>query len=260
MTAPSHRKLRTRPEHTFDSEESLLKKAYKTLIDAGMTMEQVTGLRERANDPGFVFNKEIVGQRRFATSELLAAGLSNAQIAKVFKSSKQTVAADREHIRRIYTESILQNADNWRAKLIDEQAEIKHKAMESFEASRKRTVKRTQIRNNGDEIITTEEMAMAGDPSFLNVAKSCLEQQAKLLGLFDKKADNNSDEKGYKAFLSNLSKEVKKISEAEKNASDRAGAIDAEAELDEDGELTGNSRPMLPAEVVDDEAQGVDED
>lgn len=248
MTAPSHRKLRTRPEHTFDSEESLLKKAYKTLIDAGMTMEQVQNLRERANDPGFVFNKEVVGQRRFATSELLAAGLSNAQIAKVFKASKQTVAADREHIRRVYTESILQNADNWRAKLLDEQAEIKHKAMESFEASKQRVVRRTQLRNNGDEIITTEEMAMAGDPSFLNVAKGCLEQQAKLLGLFDKRPEQSADQ-GYKNFLQNLSKEVKKINEAERNIEARQGAVDAEAEaeFDETGEPIGDSRPLLPA-------------
>ncbi len=252
MTAPSHRKLRTRPEHTFDSEESLLKKAYKTLIDAGMTMEQVQNLRERANDPGFVFNKEVVGQRRFATSELLAAGLSNAQIAKVFKASKQTVAADREHIRRVYTESILQNADNWRAKLLDEQAEIKHKAMESFEASKQRVVRRTQLRNNGDEIITTEEMAMAGDPSFLNVAKGCLEQQAKLLGLFDKRPEQSADQ-GYKNFLQNLSKEVKKINEAERNIEARQGAVDAEAEaeFDETGEPIGDSRPLLPA--VDEE-------
>lgn len=252
MTAPSHRKLRTRPEHTFDSEESLLKKAYKTLIDAGMTMEQVQNLRERANDPGFVFNKEVVGLRRFATSELLAAGLSNAQIAKVFKASKQTVAADREHIRRVYTESILQNADNWRAKLLDEQAEIKHKAMESFEASKQRVVRRTQLRNNGDEIITTEEMAMAGDPSFLNVAKGCLEQQAKLLGLFDKRPEQSADQ-GYKNFLQNLSKEVKKINEAERNIEARQGAVDAEAEaeFDETGEPIGDSRPLLPA--VDEE-------
>lgn len=249
MTAPSHRKLRTRPEHTFDSEESLLKKAYKTLIDAGMTMEQVQNLRERANDPGFVFNKEVVGQRRFATSELLAAGLSNAQIAKVFKASKQTVAADREHIRRVYTESILQNADNWRAKLLDEQAEIKHKAMESFEASKRRVVRRTQLRNNGDEIITTEEMAMAGDSSFLNVAKGCLEQQAKLLGLFDKRPEETA-EKGYKTFLQKLGQEVKRINQAEKNIAAREGAVDTEAlpEFDDNGDPVGASRPLLSAE------------
>jgi hypothetical protein len=243
-----HRRSRTRPQISFSTEDDLVKYTFKTLVNAGMTPEQVEALRLKSSDPGYLFSKEVVGQRRFATSELLAAGLSNAQIAKVFKSSKQTVAADREHIRQVYTESILQNADNWRAKLIDEQSEIKAKAMQSFEASKQKVVRRTQVRNNGDEIITTEEQAMAGDPSFLNVAKSCLEQQAKLLGLFEKRSNGSSEEKGYKDFLSSISKEVKKLNEAEKNASDRAQAVIVEAQFDEDGAPIGNSRPMLPAD------------
>lgn len=98
---------------------------------------------------------------------------------------------------------------------------------------------------------------MAGDAAFLNVAKGCLQEQAKLLGLMDKRVERNDEEKGYKAFLSSLSKEVKKINEAEKNARERIGALDIEAEpaerepieveveFDEDGEPIGNSRPML---------------
>jgi hypothetical protein len=246
----------TRPKYKFDNEAELLQYSLKTLVKAGLTVEQIEKLRLKSNEPGYIFNKEIVGQRRFATSELLAAGLSNAQIAQVFRSSKETVASDREHIRKVYTDSILQNADNWRAKLLREQDEIKQKALEAFEGSKRKTIRRIQERN-GDEIVTTEEQSTAGDPSFLNVAKGCLEQQAKLIGLFDKRPDNNGEEKGYKAFLSNLSKEVRKISAAEKNASDRAGAIEttAEAELDDNGEPTGNSRPMLPAELD----EGVDE-
>jgi hypothetical protein len=246
-----HRRARTRPQITFSNEDDLVKYTFKTLVNAGMTPEQVEALRLKSSDPGYIFSKEVVGQRRFATSELLAAGLSNAQIAKVFRSSKETVNADRQHIRQVYTDSILQNADNWRAKLLDEQSEIKAKAMQSFEASKQKVIRRTQVRNNGDEIVTTEEQAMAGDSSFLNVAKGCLEQQAKLLGLFDKRPDSNGEEKGYKAFLSSLSREVKKISEAEKNANDRAGAI--EAQFDEDGAPVGNSRPMLPADPLDEE-------
>jgi hypothetical protein len=241
--------MATYPRKPFKDETAMVKFACKTLVEAGMTIEQIEHLRERNSDPGFVFTKEVVGQRRFATSELLAAGLSNEQIAKVFRSSKQTVAADREHIRKLYTESIIQNADNWRAKLLKEQAEIKEKAMAAFDESRTKRTKRIQERH-GEEIVTMEETIIAGDPSFLNVAKGCLEQQAKLLGLFDKKPEEQSDEKSYKKFLSNLSAEVKKIRAAEKNATDRAEAVDveAEAEFTEDGEMTGASRPMLPAD------------
>jgi len=52
---------------------------------------------------------------------------------------------------------------------------------------------------------------------------------------------------------------VKKISQAETNAQDRAGAIEAVVELDEDGEPIGNSRPMLPAQQWD-EDDGEDEE
>lgn len=246
-----------RPNIEFKDENDLVRFTFTTLVNAGMTPEQIERLRLKSSDPGYIFSKEVLGQRRFATSELLAAGLSNSQIAKVFRSSKETVSSDREHIRKLYTDSILQNADNWRAKLLKEQDDIKTKALSAFEESKSKRVKRIQERN-GDEIVTTEEHLSAGDPSFLTVAKGCLEQQAKLLGLFETKRSDLGEEKGYKQFLSNLSKEVKKIREAERNASDRSEAIDAE--FDEDGEPIGDSRPMLPAEDSEDSLKNIDKE
>jgi len=244
-----------RPNIEFKDENDLVQFTFKALVNAGMTPEQIERLRMRSSDPGYMFSKEVLGQRRFATSELLAAGLSNSQIAKVFRCSKETVSSDREHIRKLYTDSILQNADNWRAKLLKEQDDIKAKALASFEQSKVRQVRRVQERN-GDEITTTEEHLSAGDPSFLNVAKGCLEQQAKLLGLFEARRTEASEEKSYKQFLNNLSKEVKKIRQAEKNVDDRASAIDAD--FDEDGEPIGNARPMLPADDSEDSLKDVD--
>lgn len=237
----------TRPKYKFDDDAELLQYSLKTLVAAGLTVEQVETLRLRNSDPGYIFSKEVVGMRRFATSELLAAGLSNAQIAKVFQSSKETVSSDREHIRQVYTASILQNADNWRAKLLKEQDELKALALEGFAASKRKVVRRTQERH-GEEIVTIEEQQCAGESSFLTVAKGCLEQQAKLIGLFDKRPEQSADQ-GYKNFLQNLSKEVKKINEAERNIESRQGAVDAEAEaeFDETGEPIGDSRPLLPA-------------
>jgi hypothetical protein len=128
--------------------------------------------------------------------------------------------------------------------------------MESFEKSKTKTIVKVQERH-GETITTTENQNGAGDPSFLNVAKGCLEQQAKILGLFDKQSKADGAEKGYKAFLESLGKEVKKISEAEKNASERASAIDAkvvEPEFDEGGEPIGNSRPILSMENNDEDS------
>lgn len=246
-----------RPNIEFKSEDDLVQFTFNALVNAGMTLEQIERLRLRSSDPGYLFSKEVLGQRRFATSELLAAGLSNSQIAKVFRSSKETVSADREHIRKLYTDSILQNADNWRAKLLKEQDDIKTKAMMSFEQSKTRHIRRVQERN-GDQIVTNEEFSSAGDPAFLNVAKGCLEQQAKLLGLFEARRTEASEEKSYKQFLSNLSKEVKKIREAERNVDDRSSAIDAE--FDENGEPIGDARPMLSAEDPEESLKDIDKE
>jgi predicted RNA-binding protein YlxR (DUF448 family) len=249
------KKARTVPAMKFKDEGALLKFTFRTLVNAGMTVEQVEQLRLKSNEPGYIFSKEAIGQRRYATSELLAAGLSNKQIADALRLSKETVNSDRQYIRQVYTESILQNADNWRAKLIQEQGEIKEKAMESFEKSKTKTIVRVQERH-GETVTVTEEQTTAGDAAFLNVAKSCLEQQAKILGLFDKQKSSDNAEKGYKAFLESLGKEVKKIGEAERNAKERASAIDTEAtvkvEFDEDGEPIGDSRPLVPV-VMEDE-------
>lgn len=246
MGRPAHRP----PNKPFESDEALLSFSLGVLADSGLDPGQVHALRERTNKD--IFTKEVVGQRRFATSVLLSAGLSNEQIAKVFKQSKQTVAADREHIRRVYTDSVLQNADHWRARLIEEQDALKKKALDAFEKSRKRVVKRVQERN-GDEVVTTEVHESAGESSFLNVAKGCLEQQARLLGLHDSKPQVDESDKTYKSFLENLSKEVKKIKEAEKNAEDRSSAIEASAsaEFDDNGEPAGKSRPILPMDDDD---------
>lgn len=244
MAARSSVQQRRKP---FNSDEDLLAFSLGVLADSGLDPGQVQAIRNRVDKD--IFTKEVVGQRRFATSVLLSAGLSNEQIAIVFKQSKQTVAADREHIRRIYTDSILQNVDHWKAKLLEEQDKIKKTALEAFEQSKRKVTKRVSERD-GQEMVSTEVAEMAGDSSFLSVAKGCLEQQAKLLGLYDNKQAKADDDKSYKAFLDNLSKEVKKIKEAEDNANDRASSIETSvvAEFDDDGEPTGKSRPILPIE------------
>lgn len=252
-----HRKGRTIQEKKFKDEESLLRYGLDVLVDAGLSIEQVDRLRNR-RELGVLYDNELVGLRRYATAELLAAGLSNMQIAKVFKQSKETVNADRHHIRQVYVDRIMATADQWRAKLLDEQEKLKAKALESFEHSKRKTVKRTQERQ-GAVSITMEEYDSAGESSFLNVAKGCMEQQAKLLGLLDNRPDKKGEEDGYKKFINNLSQGLKKIQEAEKNVDARKNSVDASAseqdepvQFDDDGLPIGDARPMLPANPEDD--------
>lgn len=242
-----HRKGRTIQEKKFKDDESLLRYGLDVLVDAGLSIEQVDRLRNR-RELGVLYDNELVGLRRYATAELLAAGLSNMQIAKVFKQSKETVNSDRHHIRQVYVDRIMATADQWRAKLLDEQEKLKAKALESFEQSKRKTVKRTQERQ-GAVSVTMEEYDSAGESSFLNVAKGCMEQQAKLLGLLDNRPDKKGEEDGYKKFINNLSQGLKKIQEAEKNVETRRSSIDAPAvEFDDDGKPIGEARPILPVE------------
>jgi hypothetical protein len=140
----------------------------------------------------------------------------------VLQLSKETVNADRKHIRQLYTEEILKSADVHRARLLKEQMDLKDVAMKSFEGSKK---KRTITTNdNGEEdsssMIKIEESA--GDASFLNVAKNCLVEQAKLLGLNELRPQQE-EKKDYKSFLDDLAKTVGDIKEREANST----AIDA---------------------------------
>jgi hypothetical protein len=166
---------------------------------------------------------------------LLAANLSNGQIAEVLRVSKETVNADRQIIKKIYLESIAKTADEWKAKLLKDQDDLKNKAYESFEKSKSRRSRKV-VRKTGseEETETIEEVNTAGESGFLVVAKGCLENQAKLLGLYDPKRRTESTEKTYQKFLDDLSKEVKKIKTLEDNNDVRRTAVDVDVTKDED--------------------------
>lgn len=238
------------PEIQFSDKETQLKYGVKVLLEAGFTPEQIDHIRERVGvgSGKIPYTKELVGQRRYMVQELLAASLSNKQIAEILKLSKETINADRHHNRNLWTAEILKSQDTWRARLIKEQGELKDKALESFENSKRKkvTTYKESADGSGDTIVRLEESA--GESGFLGIARSCLEQQAKLIGLFDVKPQVE-EKSGYKAFLDNLSKEVKKIKEAENNSEIRSTAIDAKAEFDEDGEPSGKSKPLLLANI-----------
>lgn len=236
------------PEITFASIEEQLQYATKVLVEAGFTPEQIDRIRNKVGiGPGKIpYDKDLTGQRRYMVQELLASRMSNKQIAEVLLLSKETVSSDRIHNRQIWTHEILKSQDTWRARLVQEQDELKQKALESFEQSKRKKI--TTYNEGKDETIVRIEES-AGESGFLSIARSCLEQQAKLIGLFDIKPQT-AEKSGYKNFLDTLTKEVKKIKEAENNSQVRASAIDAEAveaepEFDDDGEPTGTSRPLL---------------
>jgi Trp operon repressor len=222
-----------KPEISFPSSEEELNYGVKTLLEAGFSVKQIDRIRNEVGvGPGKIpYNKETVGHRRHMTAELLAASLSNRQIANVLNLSKETVSTDRNEIRKLYTEEILKSADVHRARLLKEQMELKNIAMSSFQESRIKRIVTTSSSREADKesskeaaeessIIRTE--TIAGDSSFLNVAKNCLVEQAKLLGLHGLHPQPE-DKKDYKSFLDDLAKTVGDIKDREANA----GAIEA---------------------------------
>lgn len=227
-----------KPEIVFESSEQELQYGLKVLVEAGMTLEQIDRIRNKVGvGPGKIpYDKDTVGQRRFMVQELLAARLSNRQISNILKLSKETVGSDRNYNRQLWAQEIIKSQDVHRARLLQEQMELKDLAMKSFDKSKK---KRTVTMNEGDgeenssSIVKIEESA--GESSFLTVAKGCLEQQARILGLHDVKPQVE-EKKSYKGFLDDLAKTIKDVKETEENAK----AIDTTFEADYETEEPKN--------------------
>jgi hypothetical protein len=221
-----------RPEIEFDSPEEEEAYARKALLKAGVPETQYDAIREHKSSGGThgvgVYTKDMLGLRRWMVQELLAASMSNRQIANVLKLSKETVNGDRHFNRALYTQEILKNQDTHRARLLKEQMDLKELALDSFEKSkRKKTI---TIMDGGDdggkEIVKMEESA--GDASFLNVAKNSLVEQAKLLGLNEVKPAESQDT-SYRTFLKDLSSTIEKEKEAKATEERRENALPASA-------------------------------
>jgi hypothetical protein len=217
-----------KPEIEFTDSQEELKYGVKVLIEAGLTPNEIDKVREKCKN-GVNMSKDLIGLRRYMVQELLAARMSNRQIANVLQLSKETVNADRHHNRALYTEKILASADVHRARLLKEQMELKDKAMEAFETSKRK--KTTTIQDGdgdgrGGAMVKIEESA--GDASFLNVAKNALVEQAKLLGLHELKREENQD-KSYRQFLQDLSKTIDKEKELKSAEELREGALPVKA-------------------------------
>lgn len=217
-----------RPDLEFSSPEEELQYGVKVLLQAGLSTQEIEQIREK-NRPGVNMAKELIGLRRYMVQELLAANLSNRQIANVLQLSKDTVNADRHHNRELYTEKLLASADVHRARLLKEQMDLKEKALEAFEVSKKKKVTTIQDGDDGrgGTMIKVEESA--GDASFLNVAKNTLVEQARLLGLHELKREEQQD-KSYRQFLQDLSKTIDKEREIKDANEMRENAVPVSAE------------------------------
>ena len=242
-----------RPEIEFVTPEEEEAYARKALTKAGISEAQYDAIRELRVDrkAGQVYTKEMLGMRRWMVQELLAAKMSNRQIANVLKLSKETVNVDRHFNRDLYTQEILKNQDTHRARLLKEQMDLKELALASFETSkRKKTV---TIMDGGDdggkEMVKIEESA--GDASFLNVAKNSLVEQAKLLGLNEIKPVENQDT-SYRTFLKDLSSTIEKEKEAKATEERRSNSLPASAEtISFDPEPEEESLPeTMPLETI----------
>jgi len=231
-----------RPEIDFEDSQQELAYGTKVLLEAGLSPEDIEKVRAKTA-PGVNLSKDFVGMRRYMVQELLAAKMSNRQIANVLQLSKETVSADRHHNRELYTAKLLQSADVHRARLLKEQMDLKEEAMKGFDASKKK--KATTIQDGDDgkggTIIRVEESA--GDHGFLNVAKNSLVEQAKLLGLHELKREENQD-KSYRQFLSDLSSTIEKEKEERNKEEIKEGAVDVSFDTPEEKEKGPEGVPL----------------
>lgn len=223
-----------RPDIEFENSEKELAYGTKVLLEAGLSPEDIAKIREKQK-PGLMLGKDMVGMRRYMVQELLAARLSNRQIANILQLSKETVHADRSHNRALYTEKLLASADVHRARLLKEQMELKDQALQGFDDSKRR---KTTTILDGDEGKSSTSIRIeesAGDHGFLNVAKNALVEQAKLLGLHELKREENQD-KSYRQFLQDLSKTIDKEKETKQVNEFKDGAVPVEAkDVEENG-------------------------
>ena len=242
-----------KPEIEFTSPEEELEYAANALKKAGVSLTQFEAVRETKVNGGngaAGYSKEMLGLRRWMVQELLAAKMSNRQIANVLKLSKETVNGDRHHNRQLYTEEILKNQDVHRARLLKEQMDLKDLALDSFEKSkRKRVITMMEGGDDGSkEMIKIEESA--GDASFLNVAKNSLVEQAKLLGLNEIKQESQQDN-SYRKFLKDLSTTIAKEKEANATEERRKNSLPASAEVSFDAEPEKEEWPeAIPLQTI----------
>jgi len=229
------------PQINFPTKEAELRYGVKVLMEAGFKPEQIEKIRDKiGSGPGLIpYNKETVGMRRYMVQELLAANLSNSQISRVLKLSKETVNADRQQNRSLWTESILKSQDVHRARLLQEAIELKEQALSQFEVSKRRKV--TTISDRGESTTITDS---AGESSFLTVARNCLEQQAKVLGLYDIKPQVE-EKKSYKGFLDDLAKTINDVKEKEENAK----AIDATFQVEDSDAAPETAEGLVKVEL-----------
>jgi len=221
-----------RPEISFSTPEEEQEYARKALTKAGISEHQFESIRDMKSTGGTGatgYSKEMLGLRRWMVQELLAASMSNRQIANVLKLSKETVNGDRKFNRLLYTEEILKNQDTHRARLLKEQMDLKEMALQSFEASKRRRTIITNDDGSGNDKQTIKIEESAGDASFLNVAKSSLVEQAKLLGLNEAKPVEQQDT-SYRKFLQDLSSTIEKEKEAKATEERREHALPASAQ------------------------------
>lgn len=221
-----------KPAINFSTPEEETGYGLKVLLDAGISPEDIEKIRAKTN-PAIGLAKDLVGLRRYMVQELLAANLSNRQIANVLQLSKETVSNDRHHNRELYTAKLLQSADVHRARLLKEQMDLKDQAMQSFEDSKRKKVTTIQDGDDGKGGTTIRVEESAGDHGFLNVAKNALVEQAKLLNLHELKREENQD-KSYRQFLQDLST-----------------TIDKERELKQAEEIRNESVPIEAKQVID---------
>lgn len=225
--------------------DDLQNAAESVLMEEGFSADEIDEIKQLpARNSRKNYGPQAIQKRRLMVNKLAAASFSNSDIAEVLKISKETVNKDREAARAIYTQRILETHDLHRARLLKESMELKELALLSFAESRTKT---TVTESANGPVETT--VNSAGDPGFLNVAKNCLVEQFKIVGL-DKAVPVTKDEKTYNEFLKDLSETLAKASGESKELNEKEKAIEATWI---ESESIGPDNTLLPPSSIEEQ-------
>lgn len=140
---------------------------------------------------------------------MILQGASVEQIAEELELDKKTVLQDMQELNRLWVKQIAENSENFRALQLSKLMKLEALALESFHASKEKTVTDHTTEPDGSVKRSVKEFHSSGDAAFLNVAKDCIKQQVSLLGLDGKEQAVKQFDK--EAFLDAVAEKIAEV-------------------------------------------------
>ena len=140
--------------------------------------------------------------RRRQIAKLYKKGITNQlQIGEIVGASRVTVCKDLKVLNERWKEITLIDLDVAKGKLLDELNDLKHNYWEAWEQSKEEAKTKTikaKSNNTGQPLPSTQTLRtedQCGDPRYLQGIEKCLQETAKILGLYAPQKMQHSGDK-----------------------------------------------------------------